>query len=299
MLTAWALYVDRLTAELATAFERRTIACILLKGPAVARWLYDDGSVRSYSDCDLLVATDQVAAAQSVLRELGFSDSASPLAHPRLESHEWQRGEHHVDLHTTLIGIGASPQAVWDVLSATTETASVGGATVQVLGVPARALHVALHAAQHGREERKPLEDLRRASNLVSEDTWIEVAALARRLQAVEAFATGLRLVPTGAAIASRLGLAAASSADATLRLEPVPLALGFEHLASTPGLVPRLRIIAREFFPTVAFMRWWTPLARRSAAGLVLAYCFRPLWLVAHAGPGLVAWRRARRATG
>ncbi len=298
-LTAWALCVDRLTAEIGTAFAAHDVACILLKGPAIAQWLYDDGTVRSYSDCDLLVSQRQVAAAQAILRERGFEDSASPLAHPRLDSHEWQRADQHVDLHTTLIGIRASPHVVWDTLSTTTESIKVGGVTVQVLGVPARALHVALHAAQHGGDERQPLEDLRRAIEILPEPTWIEVAELAKCLQATEAFATGLRLLPYGEALASRLGLASASSAEATLRLEPVPLALAFEHLASTPGLRTRLRIVVRELFPTVAFMRWWSPMARRGSVGLVAAYCWRPLWLVAHVGPGLMAWRRARRAAG
>ncbi len=299
MLTAWALRVDELTAELARAFDERQIAFLLLKGPVIARWLYDDGTVRSYSDCDVLVAPDQVGAAQAVLRGRGFEDVKSPMAHPRLESHGWKRAEHDVDLHSTLIGIRASPRRVWDALWPTAETERVGGVDVHVLSVPARALHVALHAAQHGRDDQKPLEDLRRALELVPEQTWREAAALAESLQATAAFATGLRLLPPGAALAARLGLAAATSPDATLRLEPVPLALAFEHLASTPGWKQRLLIIMRELFPTVEFMRWWSPLARRGTAGLVAAYCWRPLWLVAHAGPGLVAWRRARRATG
>ena len=297
MLTAWALYVDRLTAELADAFERKGITCILLKGPVLARWLYDDGSVRSYSDCDLLVAPHQVPASQRLLSELGFQDTASPLAHPRLDSHEWRRGHDRVDLHSTLIGIRARPQVVWQTLSRLTETAVVGGARVLVLSPPARALHVVLHAAQHGRAEPKPLEDLRRALDVVTEPTWLDVVALARRLEAVEAFATGLRLLPQGAALASRLDLGSAASADATLRLEPVPLALAFEHLASTPGWKARLHIVVRELFPTPAFMRWWSPLARRGAAGLLVSYCWRPLWLLRRLVPGLLAWRRARRA--
>ncbi|MGI8845392.1 MAG: nucleotidyltransferase family protein, partial [Thermoleophilaceae bacterium] len=158
MLTAWALCVDRLTAELAQAFDERGIACLLLKGPVIARWLYDDGTVRSYSDCDLLVAPDQIGAAQVALRDRGFEDAARPMAHPRLDSHEWQHAEHHVDLHCTLIGIGASPRVVWETLWPAAETDQVGGMDVRVLSVPARALHVAVHAAQHGRSEPKPME---------------------------------------------------------------------------------------------------------------------------------------------
>ena len=36
------LALDGFTGELATEFEREGIRCILLKGPAMARWLYDD-----------------------------------------------------------------------------------------------------------------------------------------------------------------------------------------------------------------------------------------------------------------
>ena len=298
MLTAWALWVDRLTAELARAFDERGIACLLLKGPAIARWLYDDGAVRSYSDCDLLVSPDQIGAAQALLRERGFEDATSPMAHPRLESHEWRRAEDHVDLHSTLIGIRADPRLVWAIVWPRSETELVAGTAVRVLDLAARALHVALHAAQHGRDERKPLEDLRRALELVPQQTWLEVAALAKRLQATEAFATGLRLSPSGVALAARLGLASETSTDATLRLEPVPLALAFEHLASTQGCRARLRLVLRELFPTAAFMRWWSPLARRGPVGLAAAYCWRPLWLLAHLGPGLLAWQRARRMT-
>lgn len=299
MLTALALSVDRLTAELVRAFDAREIPCILLKGPAIAHWLYGDGSVRPYADCDLLVASHHIPGAQALLSDLGFRDTASPLGHPRLESHAWERAHDHVDLHESLIGIGAGPQAVWEALWPTTETLVVSGVTVAALGFPARALHVALHAAQHGRDEPKPLEDLRRALDTVSEETWVQAAALARRLQASEAFATGLRLAPTGPELAVRLNLAAAASVEATLRLEPVPLALAIEHLVTTPGWKARLRTVLQELFPTVAFMRWWSPLARRGSAGLVAAYCWRPVYLLLHVGPGFAAWRRARRGVG
>ena len=299
MLTAWALCVDRLTAELAEAFAEDGVPCILLKGPVIARWLYDDGSVRPYNDCDLLVPPRQLAAAQTILRQRGFADTASPLAHPRLDSHEWARAEHHVDLHTTLIGIRAEAQTVWDELSSMTETEQVGGVTVQVLGLAARALHIALHAAQHGPEDEKPTEDLRRALLLVSEQTWRDAAELAVRLHAVAAFATGLRLLPAGAELATRLDLAKAVSAEAALRLEPVPLALAFEHLAGVAGWRARLTIVLRELVPTPAFMCWWSPLARRGRLGLAAAYCWRPLYLLVHLGPGFLAWRRARRGVG
>ncbi len=292
----WSLLVDRLTAEVTTALASRGLDAILLKGPSLATWLYGEEELRPYSDCDLLVSPAALPAVQEVLRELEFNDHLDPLGHPRLESHSWMRGGDSVDLHTTLIGIRADQEKVWRTLNAMTERQSVGGTTVKVLDETARALHVVLHAAQHGREEDRPLEDLARAIEKLSTAEWAEVALLAQRLEATEAFATGLRLLPRGGTVASELGLPARPSTDALLRLEPVPLAQGFEQLATTVGVRARLTLILRELFPTAAFLRWWSPLARRGRIGLLAAYCWRPVWLLIHAAPGFLAWREARR---
>jgi hypothetical protein len=296
LLTVHTLLVDQVTAEVIAALRERQVASILLKGPSIAAWLYADGTLRPYNDCDLLVAPDRLPAAQAVLRELGFRDRNAPLEHPRLESHAWVRGRDNVDLHTTLIGIGALPRVVWGVLSGITLTQQVAGIEVQALDSTALALHVVLHAAQHGPTDPKPLEDLSRAIHAVPRDRWSEVAALADRLHAIDAFSVGLRFLPEGDELASWLELPPPRSADAFLRIDRVPLALAFEHLATTAGARARMSLVLRELFPTPAFMRWWSPLARRGRLGLVLTYCRRPVWLIIHAGPGFLAWRRARR---
>ena len=296
LATARSLMVDRMTAELTDALSRHGVEAILLKGPSFAAWLYGDGTVRSYGDCDLLIPPDQIAPAQQVLQDLGFRDYSAPLAHPRLESHAWRRDPDWVDLHSTLIGMRVDPEEAWRILSQRTESQRVGGTTVRVLDPVARTVHVALHAAQHGRDEQKPLNDLARAIELVPEALWSEAVELAKRLGATDAFATGLRLLGPGQSLASRLGLGDAGSAEATLLIDPVPLALGFEHLSTVPGVRAKSLILLRELVPTPAFMRWWSPLARRGRAGLALAYCWRPAWLATRAVPGFLAWRRARR---
>ncbi len=288
--------VDRMTAELIDALSRRGVEAIVLKGPSFAEWLYGDGAVRSYGDCDLLIAPGQIAAAQQVLQDLGFRDYSAPLAHPRLESHAWRRDPDWVDLHSTLIGMRVHPEEVWRTLSQKTESQRIGGASLRVLDPVARTLHVALHAAQHGKDEQKPLDDLGRALELVPAELWTEAAELAERLGAIDAFATGLRLLPAGQALASRLRLGSAGSVESTLLVDPVPLALGFEHLSTVHGVGAKALIVLRELIPTPAFMRWWSPLARRGRAGLALAYCWRPVWLATRAVPGFLAWRRARR---
>jgi hypothetical protein len=296
LLTLHTLLVDQVSAEVIAALRARQVDSILLKGPSIAAWLYADGALRSYNDCDLLVAPEHLPAAQAVLEELGFHDEMTPLGHPRLESHDWARGRERVDLHSTLIGIGVLPRVVWRVLSATTVPRQVAGVEAQVLAPNALALHIVLHAAQHGREEPKPAEDLSRAIRAVPREQWREVAALAERLQATDAFGVGLRLLPEGRELASWLELPPPRSAEAPLRVDSVPLALAFEHLATTAGARARMSLVLRELFPTAAFMRWWSPLARRGRLGLVLTYCRRPVWLMIHAGPGFLAWRRARR---
>ena len=296
LLTVHTLLVDQVTAEVIAALRTRQVDSILLKGPSIAAWLYADDTLRVYADCDLLVAPERLLAAQAVLAELGFRDKITPLDHPRLESHEWVRGRDRVDLHTTLIGIGVLPRVVWGVLSAMTVPRQVAGVEAQVLAPTALALHVVLHAAQHGRDEPKPAEDLSRAIRAVPREQWSEVAALADRLQATDAFGVGLRLLPEGRELASWLELPPTRSADASLRVDSVPLALAFEHLAMTAGWRARISLVLHELFPTPAFMRWWSPLARRGRLGLATAYCWRPVWLVTQAVPGFLAWRRARR---
>jgi hypothetical protein len=295
--------VDQVAAEVMQALASRGVRSVLLKGASFATWLYGDGALRPYGDVDLLVAPESLAPAEQVLRELGFEAAWDPL-HPRRDrawggwDHTWMRGHDAVDLHTTLLGVDAHPRKVWGTLSQMTERQAVGGATVEVLNPTARALHVAIHAAHHSKEPHlsRPDEDLARAVEMLEPDVWADAAALAERLQAESALAAGLRLVPRGAAIAERLGLAPARLDDESLGIAPAPLALGFEELAATKGWRPRLALIVREVFPSPAFMRWWFPRAKRGATGLALAYCWRPVFLMIHAIPGFLAWRRRAR---
>ena len=59
------------------------VPALLLKGPAFARWLYDDSRERSYRDIDLLVAPERIAAAGAALSELGFERRDSHARHHR------------------------------------------------------------------------------------------------------------------------------------------------------------------------------------------------------------------------
>jgi hypothetical protein len=69
--TAHGMAVDQVAAEVVSAFRREGIDTVLLKGPALARWLHPEGG-RSYGDTDLLVAPVDFPAAEAVLVRLSL-----------------------------------------------------------------------------------------------------------------------------------------------------------------------------------------------------------------------------------
>ena len=295
-MVAQALDMDRMTGEVVAALRAAGVRPIVLKGPSLATWLYRNGPVRGYVDSDLLVAPFHLGTAASVLAELGFEEL--PIASPHAQTWARPGTRHQVDLHFTLPRIPVAPSDAWREIAARTETMTVGGVRVEALDIPLRAVLVAIHAAHHGPAAEQPLMDLRQAIERVSDETWREAAVLSYRLGAAAPFATGLRLLPEGAALAERLGLPSAELIESATGLgSTAPLALGMARFIETRGSRERLALLVREVVPTPAFMRWWSPLARRGRAGLALAYPLRVLWLLRHAWPSLRAVRRSRPA--
>jgi hypothetical protein len=302
-IVAATLRVDAVAAEVIRGFDVAGVESRLLKGAALARWLYTPADPRWYSDCDLLVRPSDVPTARTVLQRLGFVPEVDEARMPdwwREHAVAWLREEDAVvvDIHSTLPGIASEPERVWEVLAPDPEPVSVGGAQATTLPAAGRALHVALHAAQHGPDWGGAVAaDLERAVQRADEDTWRAAAALASRLDATAAFATGLRLSPDGAALADRMGLPLEQPADVVLRVRGAPpVALGFEQLARAGGPAARAKLIARKVVPPATFMQHWYPEARDSRWRLALAYLWRPLWLLLHAPAGFRAWREARR---
>lgn len=300
---ALTLRVDSVTAEVVTAMREAGIQALVLKGPSIAAWLYRDG-VRPYEDSDLLVAPASYRQAGAVLRELGFRPLGYSWHH---HSETWRRGRDSsiVDLHRSLIGISASPDAVWEELATDTDTLRVGGIDVEVLRVPARALHVALHVAEHGRDLGHPLEDLARALRVADEDVWRDAANVARRVDALPAMAVGLRFNPAGVRLAERLELPAERPRAVAVRAGPdIPIAIALDNLASEQPFRTRARILLRALVPSPRYMRRWStvrmsawPAAlRRGGLGLGIAYLWRPIWIMLRLRKAITALRDARR---
>lgn len=297
------LHADTVAAEAARALGAAGVECILLRGAVIARHLYDDDETRVYMDADLLIPHARREDAEGILRALGFEREAV-LGQRAADRPPWsstwvRRGDAaNVDLHWSLAGVHAEADEIWSELRPHVESLSLLGERLDGLDMAAIAFVTSLHAAHHGAEVRYPRADLERAVERMSRATWEQARELAARLEALDAFGAGLRLSASGARLATELDVPLPSRAETVLRAESAPAtSLGFEWLARTPGVRRKLALVGGKIVPDQAFMRAWSPLAREGGKrGLVLAYVWRPLWLLWHALPGLRAWLTARR---
>jgi len=297
--TAWRLGLDAVAAEVVEAFRARGVRTLLFKGPALERWLYGNARKRGYRDIDLLVAPDSFEVAERTLAELRFH---MPLAGARPEERswledEWRRGPFWIDLHRSLWGVGVGAETVWQTLSERTRPMEIGGARVEVPTDPVQALIAALHAAQHGRTNFRPLEDLGRAIARGDLSLWQTAADIAHRLEALGAFTVGLSLLPAGEELVGRLGLEVTASVEVHLKAQAGSrLSLGVVRLGAAPNLGSRLALIASALVPSPPALRDLYPLARRGRLGLLAAYAWRPLSLCVHAPGALREVKSARR---
>jgi hypothetical protein len=300
------LLVDAATARVVRALRSEGVPSVLLRGPALARWLYDEEDRRPYADVDLLVPDDRLPDAQGVLAGLDFLESPLEATFARARpahAETWIRSVDgvSVDLHRTLIGIGASAAFFWKTISAEAEPMTVGREEVSVPSPAARALFVALHASQHGPGFAQSLEDLSRALERVPQATWVQATVLAGELDAIPAFGAGIRLIPAGESLATALGLPIGQRIDRELAgSEVFHVAQGIKWMLETPGLLRKVTFLARKVVPPPATMRLRSSLARRGILGLAAAYVWRAVrlsWYALRMVPDWVRFRQARRS--
>jgi hypothetical protein len=291
--------VDHVTEEVVTAFNGARVASLLLKGPSIAQWLYAEGG-RVYRDTDLLVGPDDFGRACDVLRSGGFGAPSHALVdHAHTYQREASGYAQTVDLHRTLPYFASPPAEVWRVLSRSRSTITVGEVDVDVLGVPQRCLHMAVHAVQHAFEVAEasgPFEDLRRAIAAGTSEEWFEAAAVSRALGAEDAMAAGLCLIPEGAALCARLRLTADRRGivriAATVGHDELP-AYQLQRFVDAENFGERLRLLVNPIMLSPANLRQISPLARHGRVGLGLAYAARPFVVASRVGSALVSRRR------
>lgn len=295
--------VDQTGANVVEAFAEASIPSLVLKGPALARYLYLPGEGRTYMDIDVLVPPAKRTHAGAVLAALGYQNNYAVHGVDEftgaVHAETWQSttvGQLPVDLHWRLAGCDAPPDVVWERLSAEPLSIDLGRTSVAVPGIPGLAFHAAIHLAQHGAEDVKAARDLERALVRWDLDQWIAAARLAADVRATKTFAAGLRLLPEGAAMATRLELP--ETPDELWEIENRRArprgAFHLRALQRAHGPRAALEVVWRSLVPSATWIRHEFPWAARGglplAAGYVRHMLRTPAW-------ALRAWSYRRRA--
>jgi hypothetical protein len=266
--------LDLAAAEVFRAFATAQVDAVLLKGPALARLLYTDAEVRLYSDIDLLVAPPDLERARVVLADLGYGNEGGDALGIRdvggvMHAESWvitgpELADYQlIDLHSWLPGAKASAEDAWDCLVKRRTEVELCGELVPVLNRDGLAMHLALHAAQHGPSSPRGLDELELGLERWSLEVWERAATLAAEIGAVERFAAGLRLVPAGAELAEVLALPSTDQLDWEIRNASVRPRGTFhlQALLDKRGARERARVLRHALVPSRAWMateyRW------------------------------------------
>lgn len=298
------LFLDSVSAWISAELDAHEIPSVLLKGRTFGRLFYENEFERPFGDTDVLVPAADVAVAERLLQEAGFvrTDRDEDWLGPGPKyAHTFYRISDgaEVDLHWHLSGAACSSHQVWEALREHTVPTALGGRVVSVLDPAASAMLVATHSAHHGTKRPRTLADVEGAVTRLELAVWRDAVSLAGELGASEAFAAGLRLTPSGDALADKLGLVQPRSAEMWLKTHPSTYgAEVLDRITQATSLRVRLRLIRHVAFPPQVVMYRFSPLARRGRVGLALAYVLRPLRLTAHAAPAMRDWLKAHHAS-
>lgn len=145
------LYAEQL--NICKVFHENSIQVIMLKGPVMAEMLFGDISNRTSKDLDVLVAPQDVAKAENLLKELGYESEYTSVLH----TDKWN--EHHrsfrhfgksteVELHWRLnpeVGNEPSFQELWE----RSMSRMVSGQRIHCLGTEDLFLFLVTHGARH------------------------------------------------------------------------------------------------------------------------------------------------------
>ena len=126
------------------AFHHAGLPVIALKGPCLAERLYSDATLRTCYDLDLLVRQSDLARAEQLLIDLGFS----PNSHGDDYHRPWSRNALNLELHHNVenpLAFGFDLDTAW----ARARCAQFHLAPVWLLAPADELLYLCLHAVRH------------------------------------------------------------------------------------------------------------------------------------------------------
>ncbi len=238
-------------------------------------------------DVDILVDPAALERARGALRDRGYMCIQEQLGIEdgggALHAEEWVAGTTTVDLHWRLPASEAPADVTWKALYASHQLIDLKGQRVASLNRAGLALHIAIHAAQHGNRHAAGRRDLELALERWPPAVWGDAAALSLEIGAAESFVVGLQLAPAGRELARTLTLPDVS------QLNWMPAGewpRGTHHLrafAAAGSLTARARVVRRALVPPSRWILWQYPWARRWQPLQVAAYAMHlmraPLW--------------------
>ncbi|MBT8484912.1 MAG: nucleotidyltransferase family protein [Phycisphaerae bacterium] len=285
--------------RIAKRFNEAGLPLMVLKGGALQLTLYREPDERPMADLDLLVRPDDVDAATALLEEMGGLRS-EPLFHedffPRFYYEVQLRlGHVHpvtIDLHVrALRPLRLARLMPDDAFWARAEPITFGAATILVPAADDMLVHLAAHAAFHGNNDPRWLEDIRRwieAHGPVIDFRrlertivdWHLVAAFRSAIDATAA-AHGPVLPP---AVRTRLDTLASGWQD-RLALWHAPrdqvhlMGSALVNAITTPGWRFRLAYVRQVLFPDRQYMDEWSDRHQcRFRPLATIVRCVRPL---------------------
>ena len=201
-----------------------------------------------------------------------------------------------IDVHRTLTGSEAPPQAGWDAVWPRRTWIELDGHRLPSPDQETLALHIALHAARHGAGTPHPMEDLSKAIDRWPPEVWrgadrlaVEAAGDRGVCRGAASAATGLRTGPRPRAPADRR----AGMGDRPPHRAPTRNA-AFPSLRGAATLRERASVLRRGLLPGRTWVAKQYPWADdhgvRLVGGYVAHLARTPVWAAR-------AWRFGRRS--
>lgn len=195
-----ALHLTGELANVSAILEAAGVTPLAYKGPALAMQAYGDAALRDYSDLDLVVRGEELAAAGAAMAASGFQELTEASGEERAAL---LRDGHHlrfrregvlVEVHWRFgkphFGFTEEVSGLWG----RAETVDVRGRCVRVLSTPDHLLALAIHSSNALWASLDGTVCMVRLAARVAPDAWPEVAERAREWRCDEALRVSLLL---------------------------------------------------------------------------------------------------------